>query len=342
MDFVFDFGNARVKWFNPRSNKYDDFRHAIVELSDGQWQSIVGRRNIPSGYAKINGVPYVFGDAARRHIIPERPRGASRYRKDYYGVAMAYALSEAFTKSTKSIDLFASHSPADFRYGDHQIAAAKGDWTVETNVGTKQFRVRDVLRFDEPLGGLMHYTLTESGVEKKNNPLEEITTLVVDAGGYTVDVAAIDPGGEIDPMSLRSTRTGVINMTERFEQMLRDNNPTMFQDAGDLDIKRIEKAILDKEYRVGKIGIDCTHEAEDVLNDLTNEVVQAINAAGGVANFDVILLTGGGAVLLEEKLTLALPRADFHMAEKKRALMKYANVFGGAKFGALLRNLEDY
>lgn len=339
-DVVFDFGNALGKWHNPQSSQFGYFRHAIAELSEGDWSAIVGRGKPPEGYVRINGQPLAIGDTARRHTIKDRPKGASRYHAHYYGAGMAFALSEALRKSTRNVTLFASHAPRDIHYADRLKAAARGHWEIETNSGLHKFTVSEVHTFDEPLGGYSHFVFTERGVEKKKNPLSESITLVVDCGGYTVDVVAIDPGGEIDLSTLHSTVTGVIDMTTRFERELRANNKIYFQDAGDLDARKVEAALLMGQYRFGKVVIDCVRESTAALNALTNDVVQIINSAGGVANFDYFLLTGGGSVLLAESLRRVIPLANFLMAESNDEYMKYANVFGGAKIAALLRNLR--
>lgn len=339
MDFVLDFGNARWKWFDPRSNEYGDCRHAIVPLTDNEWNKVVGRGQAPEGFIRVNGTPFVVGDSARRYLIPERPKGASRYKAEYYGVGLCYALSETLKRTMRNITLFASHSPQDIKYARNISAAARGRWVVESRYGELDFEVRDVQTFDEPLGGYTHFVFTEKGLERKKNPLAHVTTLVIDVGGYTVDVCAVDPEGEIDILSLKSTRTGILEMTSAFEAELRGNNATLFQDTGDIDIRKVELAILTGEFRFGKSTIDCHSEAQAAINELVNDVVQIITTAGGVANYEVMLVTGGGAAMIYDTLEQALPRALFMMAEPQRDLMKYANAFGGAKIAALLRNM---
>lgn len=339
MEVVFDFGNAQGKWYSPRKNEYGSFTHALARLTENDWRHIVGRGKPPEGLVRINGTPYAIGNAARRHTIQERPRGAARYRDSYYGVGLAYALSEAIKKNDSQVSLFASHAPIDIDYARNLIVAARGLWEVEGRYGVTAFKVDDVMTFEEPLGGLSNFTLTEKGEERRNNPLSDITTLVVDVGGYTVDVVAVDPGGEIDLMSANSTRTGVISLIQGFEAELRANNSTLFQDTGDLDIRRVESAILTGKYKFGRLELDCEAEATAAIHSLVYDVTQVINSAGGVGNFDAILVTGGGAALIYEALADALPRIDFVMAEKERSLMKYANVFGGAKLSALLRRM---
>lgn len=341
VDLVLDFGNALIKWFEPRSNAEGMVRHAIAPLSESEWRNIVGRsKTPPDGYIKVNGQHYAVGDVARRHIIRERPRGAARYRPDYYGVGLAYAMSQTFGKANREVSLYASHAPRDISYVRQLTDAAKGEWLVETVNGVSTFRVREVGTFDEPLGGYSHYVLTERGEEKRRNPLSTKTTLVLDCGGYTVDTAAIDPNGQIDLGSIQSTVTGVIDMLNDFEAEMRRNNALLFQDAGDLDIRRVETAMKTGQYTFGKIKVDCKAEAEAAFNALVNDIVQVVNAAGGLPNFDFILLTGGGAALLYDRLQTHMPRAEFLLAESETMKMQYANVYGGAKLAALLKALK--
>lgn len=340
MDVIFDFGNARGKWFVPYSMASGDFMHAIATLSENEWESVVGRGRPPSGFVRVNDVPYVVGDMARRYLIKDRRRGAARYRKDYYGVAMSYALSEMFKRNSGNIYLMASYPPGDIPHVPQLVDVVTGDWRVEGRNGKQTFCVNAVRTFDEPLGGYSHFAFNKDGTESRRNPYKNSTVLVLDVGGHTVDVAAIDPGGEIDPRSLDSTRTGVINMLARFENELRSNNRDMFVETGDLDPKRVESALMTGAYKFGRVEIPCEEEAEASIWELVNDVVRIVNGAGGVANFDVILVTGGGAALIYNYLQLALPHIELIMVEPDRDKMMYANVFGGAKILALLRRLK--
>lgn len=339
-ELIFDFGNALGKWFVPRKNEYGSFIHAIARLSDNEWKEINGRATKPlDGFIRVNGIGYAIGNMARRHIIQERPRGAARYHDTYYGVGLAYAMSEAFKRSDSSVTLFASHAPIDIKYARNLVAASGGLWQVECRHGNLTFQVSDIMTFDEPLGGYSHFTFTEKGEERTKNPLADKTVLVIDAGGYTVDVIAVDPGGNIDIMSAHSTRTGVISLTQGFESEMRANNATLFQDTGDIDIRRIENAILTGTYQFGRVKLNVEAEAQAAINDLVNDVGEVIRSAGGAANYDMMLLTGGGSALIYDALVAAYPRIEFIMAEKNRDLMKYANVFGGAKISAMLRRI---
>lgn len=339
MELVLDFGNSWGKWFNPVTDQFGNFRHAIAELSEVDWRRYVGRvGNSPEGYLRVNGIPYAVGDSARRHRITERPLGASRYVETYYGVGLCYALLKGISKSAR-ITLYASHAPGDIDYTPDLKASARRTWNVEANGDLYTFVVRDVETFDEPLGGFNHFVLTKDGGVIKRNPIANETVLICDVGGHTVDVGAIDPGGVIDVASFTSTRTGVIKVIEDFTSELRGNHRLLFKDTKDVDPRRIDEAIRTGSFKGGNVKIDCSAEADAACYALVNDVCQIINAAGGVMNFDKILLTGGGSALIHQRLTESVPSIDFIAVEQDRNLMQYANVFGGAKLFRMLKKM---
>lgn len=337
--FIFDFGNARGKWFNPGSTDYGDFMHALVTLTDHEWAGIVGRGRPPRGLIKVNGVPYAVGEAARRHIIKDRPKGAYRYNENYYLPAACFAMSEGFRES-KQISLYASHAPRDGQYASDLVRSIQGCWTVECQHGLLTLDVRKVTTFDEPLGGFLHFAFDTRGNERPDNPVRDKTVLLIDIGGYTADHLAIDPGGEIDQLSIDSRLIGTIAAIQQFEQDLRNKNKNLFKGAGDLDIRRVEDAIITGVYHFGKIEIDCKAEAAGAINNLVNDIILLITTLGGAGNYDTILLTGGGSALIYDTLVESFPTIDFVMVEPDRSLMKYANVFGGAKLAALLSKVK--
>lgn len=331
-EFCFDFGNARWKFYDPRRSDFDDVRHAIYPLTETQWQQ-ASRTGLPTtGFVKVNDMPYAIGDAARRYVNEDaKPKGASRYKPTYYGVGLAYALAACYQSNNRNIRLIATHAPADIAYAGILRTAASGKWQVQSEWGDFEFVVHDVFTLDEPLGGFSHFAFTEDGrINKKFNT--DQTLLIIDIGGFTTDVAAIDAGGNIDTGSLKSSQTvGTIRMLDRFETDMRSNNALMFQDATKIDIRRIEAALLSGKYPMQKTAIDCRREASEAKALLVNDVVDLINASGGVANFDAFILTGGGAVLIYDELCHAMPRANFIKSEPKPERARFSNVFGAHK-----------
>jgi hypothetical protein len=109
-----------------------------------------------------------------------------------------------------------------------------------------------------------------------------------------------------------------------------------FRSVSQIDIKRLEQGILTGKYPYGGSSLDCFDIAEASLNGLVNEVLDIIYRQGGAANYNRVLLTGGGSVLIADKLRTAFPRLPFNFVETERDLMRFGNVFGGAKLYAAL------
>lgn len=338
-DIFFDFGNADIKFFDGQKG-YGYFRHAIAELSESQWRKIVGRsKQPPEGYISIENRYYAVGDKARRYVLREKPRGADRYTQEYYGVALMLAISQLFDNSTRIINLYASHAPRDIDYADDIIRASLGRWNFVTHNGDYSLTIKTVETFDEPLGGFNHAVLTKDGKLLKSNPYSKSTVLVLDVGGYTCDVVAVDPQGVIDDSSLGSTIVGVLDIRKWFEDELRSAYKPEFKGVGEIDERRIEEAMLQGFYKYGKLKLDCKDIGKQAIMSLTNDIIDVMKASGGVANYDVVLLTGGGSALVYDALRRAVQTIDFIMVEPERELMRYANVFGGARMFAMLKRL---
>lgn len=336
-DIYFDFGNSDVKYYDGMTS-YGFYRHAIVQLSASDWTRAVGRaKQPPPGYAEIEGRFYAFGDQARRYILKEQPRGASRYTTEYYGAALMYAISELYEPGTRKIHAYASHAPRDIDYADDIRRASLGQWTFTTHKGTYKIHLASVETFDEPLGGFNHYILTKDGKVSKRNPLRDATTLVLDIGGYTCDIVAIDPGGAIDVSSLRSSVTGMLNVFENFEKELRSMYRDDFRHTNNIDKLMLERALQYGVYQYGKVELPCADIAQASVNMLTNDIQQVIQSE--IANYNYVLLTGGGSVVMLPYLSQAMPKAQFITADDDQDMMRFANVFGGQKLFALLKNL---
>ena len=108
--------------------------------------------------------------------------GASRYRKDYYGIFVAAALARLYERSG-DVALFGSHPPGDVGFRDELMQAAVGSWHVEVGGKERAFRVTYANTFDEPVGGLMNVILAEDGQHYKRTDVNGGRALVIDIGG---------------------------------------------------------------------------------------------------------------------------------------------------------------
>lgn len=338
-NIYFDFGNRDVKWFVEGNHK-GFFQHAIAEISQSQWKKLCNRsKQPPEGYIAVGNRYYAVGDKARRHTLRIKPQGAMRYEPDYYGVALCMAISQAFESGTRVINLYASHAPRDIEYAQDIVDATLGQWHFVTNKGDYAIDIKTVETFDEPLGGYNHAVLTTKGTPLKTNPYRDKTVLVIDVGGYTCDIIAVDPNGMIDDSSIQSTVTGVSDSMKWFEAELKALYRVEFKNAGDIDEKRLEQAILTGKFPYGNKPLKCAEIAQSAINTLVNDVIDIINSMGGASNYDCILLTGGGSALIVDSLRKAFKSIDFVLVEKNRDDMRYANVMGAAKMFTMLELL---
>lgn len=340
-ELYLDFGNAIIKWVMPSTKTEASVLHAIHRLSETQWNQVAGRvGKAPAGYIKVNGVPYVVGDAALRHGIPTKPLGASRYIPEYYGVAVCFAVVASGAQTVKNVTLYGSHAPGDVDYAPYLKQASIGVWHVEYMGQKHQFRVTNAYTFDEPMGGFCHFVLSTDGDPKKRNPIESITTLVLDIGGKTTDSVPIDANANIDVTAMMSESSGINDVMDEFKKALRANNATFFQNTDQIDIRRLNKAFVSGRYMGGGVEIPCDKEADEAANLLLNDIHNIISRAGGLANYDAILLTGGGAVLMYDRLQTHYPQMPFHLSEADMDMAHYANVRGGRKLFTMLKRLE--
>lgn len=188
-------------------------------------------------------------------------------------------------------------------------------------------------------GGFCHYVLTKDGDPRKNNPIENITVLVLDIGGKTTDSVAVDAGGNIDISSMTSESTGIIKVMGNFENALRANNAAFFKQTDKIDQRRLNKAFIEGKYIGGGQVIPCDKEAEESANLLMNDIENILARAGGLASYDGVLLTGGGAVLMSSRLQAQYAPIPFYLAENDMDMAHFANVRGGVKLFKMLKRL---
>lgn len=312
-----DLGNGECKvQITQDGEKEFSFPSAIKRLSESEWKSatLTGKRE---GYIGVNGIPYVVGDMALRHGIKERPRGASRYTEHYFGVALCFALVTGLKRSSSDVIVYASHAPRDVQYVPNIKAAAKNGgalWNVEYMGNVFEYGINEVHTLDEPICGFNYAVLEDTGTPKKNNPIKNLTVVVMDIGSYTTDALAVDPGGRIDITTLTSKIIGISDVMKNFEEGLRANNKTAFQKTGDIHPRRLRQAFETGIFKGGGYELPCDAEAREASSLFLNEVDVMFESMGGLTNYDGILGTGGGAKLLHGKLKEQYPNMPFYLA----------------------------
>jgi len=328
-----DTGNYDIKYVLG-DGKQGFFRHALTPLNDEKWRRATAQ-GISSGFFLVNGEAYAVGDSALRMSVAPRRKGASRYEAGYIGVLAVVAIYSALRGKSADVDALVSYPPADYGYMHDLQKAVSGRWEVSGEYGTARFNVDAICAFDEPMGGMAHFGLKGDGTIDGRVNLDE-SVLVIDVGGYTIDALPVDAGFLPDYTASGSTRTGTIDLLQSFEQAMRHTYRDKFKNAGVLDVRRVESALVTGKYKFGSKALDVSDEAESALTSIGNDVMDIIAGAGGIANYDRLLMTGGGSVLLHPMLKASLPDITVQLVNKDRDLLRFANADGYLRLHKLL------
>ncbi len=335
--FVGDLGNENLKGVSLDEDIV--MPHALIDLSIESYDMMddAGMPN-PEVY-KVNGRPYAIGNFARRKGAGAVKLGSDRYTEDYYGVLASILLFNAFPEGQSKVFFFGSHAPRDYAFREDLMNAVEITWEVEGMGKAKVFTVTEAFAFGEPEGGYLHATLGADGVTARNTEkLRKGETLIVDLGGLTTSIEAAD-SGVIDYTSAISHERGIRDVIEDFEKLLKLYHPKEMKGWTPRPNVVREGLRTGKLKRGGGAEINCKQAADEACNPLVSDVLRYMDTfASGIENFSAILLTGGGAGLLEARIRRALPDYDsIYVAEEDRTQIHMANAWGGMKRAKLLQ-----
>lgn len=338
---VLDAGNAIIK--GKTATREESYPHALRTLTETEYKNVLtraGRQGAPLDYLRVNGTPYVVGTTAERHGVVARRTGAARYTADYYGVFVAATLARLYDKGCE-VAVFGSHPPSDVTYRDDLMQAALTTWQVESQGKTASFDVTYVNTFDEPQGGLMNVILAQDGKHYQRSDINGGRALVIDIGGHTTDWLAVNAGGEVDYSLQDSTPLGILSVIKDFERSFRANNADFTkQFANGLPPERVREAIRTGVFKGAGQVVSCQNEVSEAAHVLVNRIADTYQTtANGGADFDSIILTGGGSALISELLLPVLHHSRVVMADEA-AVIHLANVRGGLKYWRLLEALN--
>ena len=342
--FILDGGNLNIKYrlWNNDGAVEGHFPHVFTELDGGTFKRIAARQGATDPeYFTVNGTHYAIGAKGKRHGTFERRHGAKRYTKDYYGIFLAMAMAMGF-KESASVYLVGSHAPRDVGYTNDLMDAAMGEWVVEWNGATYKFNVVNGTPFDEPLGVWANTVLRADGQAYANKAINGGVTLVLDIGGYTTDGLVIDPGGQVDYSTATSESIGVINAVRDFEKNFKTHNTVLLKDVPRLDETKVNDAIRTGVFDLRGLGsVDCALLAQETRQALANDVYGFYESFGGAAEYDCIILTGGGSALVYKELVAAIQHGNILVADPHQEMDKLflSNVRGGAKWFLLQKKL---
>lgn len=332
--FGIDFGNDRFKTlFN---GKCDYTVHGVAKVPKYKQALAFNGKGLMKGFMRWQDCIYAVGQTAKS-LRADVLYGDDRYTPDYYLPGVLYLIADRLPKGTRSItiDLKATHAPVDVQQAMNLEHICVGVHTIETSNGKVKIDIRTVSLFDEPIGGLVHYLFNPNGTLRESS-IAQARIIVIDVGGYTVDIAPIDPNGQVDPGAMTSVQ-GIgahLMYTEFIQHIKTAHNHIGLKGlkVGKYNPSRLQNAMLTGRYEFAGTGepIDVSIQAMDILDRMIGDIDDAVaSRAGGWGNYDIALITGGGGGLVYTPLMNTFKNLiEFDLAEKNNSLLQYANILG--------------
>ncbi len=156
----------------------------------------------------------------------------------------------------------------------------------------------------QPLGAWLDWGLSNEGKWQKGNPARTAPALIIDVGFNTLDIFAIENGRP----SPRYTDGDALGMRRAAEMIAREHPDLGLHQADDL----LQNFLANKPALVHVHGQPhlVAGLIKQSLNSLAAEVIQFVERRVGKAEKFRIILTGGGALALVQRLQRVYPHAE--------------------------------
>lgn len=354
---IIDNGNYKVKAVSGQTKI--SFLHQIAPIMPHEYKDGIQRYGQAQhgDFMEMDGQAYVVGETAQYYNVIRR-QGAPRYTRNYYGVlfAMAVARSAASlgAKNAKGVytdlkreglHVVASHASRDYAFRDNLEEALLGHWDYTVGKDRFVFDVHSIEAYEEPFGGYANRAFVKTERGTWMTPYAHETVGIVDIGGGTCGTLVVAEGGDVQYTAAASSDQGVNNAVERLRNGLKSTMPKFFSTGRDIPLDRLQDAIRTGVYKGKGQTLDVQALVDAAINPLLNEVhTMWMQQLGGGLSLDRVFLTGGGNILLGEKVKsmLDFPRESIEYATGNTTdMLEYANVMGAQRFRDLIQALSN-
>lgn len=354
---IIDSGNFKVKAITGQTKI--SFLHQIAPIMPHEYKDGIQRYGQAQhgDFMQMNGQGYVVGDTAQYYNVIRR-QGAPRYTRDYYGVLFAMAVARAAkslgTKDAKGVytdlkreglHVVASHASRDYAFRDNLEDALMGKWDYTVGSERFTFKVHSIEAYEEPFGGYANRAFVKTERGAWMTPYAHETVGIIDIGGGTCGTLIVAKGGDVQYTAAASADQGVNNAVERLRNGLKSSNPKFFSSGRDIPLDRLQDAIRTGKYKGKGDIIDVQELVDAAINPLLNEVhTMWMQQLGGGLSLDRVFLTGGGNILLGEKVKAMLDFAQGgieYATGNTTDMLEYANVMGAQRFRDLIQAMTN-
>ncbi len=359
MPFVLILDNGNYKTKAIAGQTKISFLHQLALLMPHDYQRGIERygKTQIADFLQIDGQSYAVGESAQYYPVTRR-QGAPRYTREYYGVLFASAVARASaslgSKDEKGVytdlkreglHVVASHASRDYAYRDLLVEALMGKWDFSVGGERFTFKVHSVETFEEPFGGYANRAFVKSERGTWSTPMHHETVGIMDIGGGTCGTLIVSAGGEVQYTAAASADQGMNGAVERLRDGLKNDFPAFFASGRDIPLDRLQTAIRTGFYKGKGDRKNVQSLVDAALNPLLNEVYTMwMQSLGGGLGLDRVILTGGGMILLGEKVKDMIgfaPDAVEYATGATTDMLDYGNVMGAARFRDLIQAMEN-
>jgi len=335
---ILDLGHYALKGIvGDNDIRRDDIRHGLLELNRNEWQNVVsaGDANHPD-YIRVGTKFFEVGQTALNHSRTPQAEGVDRYSRNYYGVLMCAIIARLFDPDEiAGAVVFASYPPGDRRHKDELEKALLGNWEFEHMGRVFRMLVKRVVTYAEPMGGFWNFIIQGDGDGQFDNPAynPRRQTLVIDFGGGTMSMLPIQDNQQPDYRVSYSFPIGFNTVAEWFEREMRANFRDLFRGSRGVPDNLVHEALATGRWYGGgnEQGLDVSREVNEALAELIDQFRAGYHRVGGKQPFGQIVLTGGGSIVLGERVKTLLDHPRVFYAHDAIEDLAYANVMGGLK-----------
>ncbi len=273
---------------------------------------------------------WFVGELALQHSgrMLSRPEGREWVKTAAYEMYWQAALSE-MSAACRPVELkVVTGLPIDY-YGEQRVLLdnllAKEHQFLRGGRGRQTFRIAEVQILPELMGSLFCCTIDAKGQEY-DNLASQGRVGIVDAGGHNVNFMGVDAMVPKRDES-RTTDAGCWQAVNLVREAVDGKYPGL-----NLHDHEVVQAMITRRVKWRRQRYDIGRIVDDAVVPLAESIAGVISQLwNGASRFDMVLLTGGGALLIEPYV-----RALF----KEGYPADFVQVFGSTEVG-LLPELKD-
>ncbi|WP_290649339.1 ParM/StbA family protein [Aquisalimonas sp.] len=250
---------------------------------------------------------YFLGDLAIRHSrIAHRGLSATRAEGDDLRILFLGALSLFCRESRNDFQVVTGLPPGRMHLAEDLVSRLRGDHTVTRHVGRKRrdlsIRLEDIEVVPQPLGTFWSEVLDSRGQLRGDSRLLGGRVGIIDVGFRTTDFATIVEG-EYAPAWSRTVPLGISTGYDTLAAAL------SAQYGLERETYTLDQAVIDGQINVSGQHEDITGLRDQILGEVATKLMVELQSLWQLTDYDAVLLTGGGAHVLERYLRPQVPQS---------------------------------